>query len=227
MRILVVADVHGKFELASEILEKIKEDYDILICPGDFTDIFNVPQGFSQENIADMVVQKLLATNKPAFCVPGNHDPFEILEIFNEYDVNLHNKVREFGGIRFLGWGGAPTPFDTPFEPSEEETAEVLEKLGGKVNKNGFVLVTHNPPANTNLDKAVSGGHVGSGEIMKFIQGKQPILAISAHIHEAGGKDKVGNTTLFYPGPLFDGFYGIVDVENGKVKSTKINRIRI
>jgi Icc-related predicted phosphoesterase len=227
MRILVVADIHGKFELASEILGKIKEKYDILICPGDFTDIFNVPQGFSQENIADMVVQKLLATNKPAFCVPGNHDPFEILEIFNEYDVNLHNKVRVFDGIKFLGWGGAPTPFDTPFEPSEEETVDVLGRLGDKVEKGGFILVTHNPPANTKLDKTLSGSHVGSGAVMKFIQEKQPVLAISAHIHEAGGKDKVGGTTLFYPGPLFDGFYGVVDLEDGKLKSAKINRVRI
>ena len=32
-----------------------------------------------------MVVQKLLIPNKPLLCVPGNQDPFEIVEMFNEY----------------------------------------------------------------------------------------------------------------------------------------------
>ena len=226
MKILVVADVHGNFELASEILSRIKTNYDIMISPGDFTDIFNVPQGFSQINIADMVLQKMLALGKPAFCVPGNHDPYEILHTFDEYNVNLHNKVKEFRKMKFLGWGGAPTPFDTPFEPEEDETRERLTDLGKEVENSKFILVTHNPPKNTKLDRIISGEYVGSIEIRKFIQERQPVLAISAHIHESGGEDKIGNTTLFYPGPLYEGFYGIVNVDKTGVK-TEIKRIEI
>lgn len=224
MKILVITDIHGKFELASDILSKINTSFDLMICPGDFTDIFNVPQGFSQVNIADMVLQKLLALGKPTFCVPGNHDPYEILQIFDEYNVNLHNNVKEFNGMKFLGWGGAPTPFDTPFEPEEDETTESLEYLGEEVENNKFVLVTHNPPKNTKLDKTFSGEHVGSDSIRKFIEERQPVLAISAHIHESGGKDKIGKTTTFYPGPLFDGYYGIVDITKNGIK-TEIKKV--
>ncbi len=223
MRILVVADIHGNFEMISDLFDIVKDNYDILISPGDFTDIFGTPQGFSQENIADIVLQKLLATHKPAFCVPGNHDPYEILGIFDEYGVNLHDKVKTFNGMKFLGWGGAPTPFNTPFEPNETETKESLEKLGNVVEKGNFVMITHNPPKNTKLDRVISGDHVGSEEIRKFIEKKQPILAVSAHIHESAGVDKIGETTIFYPGPLFNGYYGLVDIVKNKVR-TKIKQ---
>lgn len=226
MKILIIADIHGNFELASDILHNIKDEYDLIIAPGDFTDIFNVPPGFTQANIADMVLQKLLAMGKPALCVPGNHDPYEILGVLEEYDVNLHHKVRKFRGKKFLGWGGAPTPFDTPFEPEEEETRDVLNELGKEVEKGGFILVTHNPAKNTKLDTIISGEHVGSHEIRKFIEEKQPILAISAHIHESSGEEKIGKTTLFYPGPLYDGYYGIVTVDKNGVK-TQIKRAKV
>ena len=223
MRILVVADIHGKFEMVSGILESAEKDFDIILAPGDFTDIFNVPHGFSQENIADMVLQKLLALKKPAFCVPGNHDPYEILEIFDDYNVNLHHKVKTFDGVKFLGWGGAPTPFDTPFEPEEDETHESLESMSPHIERGNFILMTHNPAKNTKLDRIASGEHVGSLEIRKFIEKSQPILAVSAHIHESGGDDTIGKTKLFYPGPLYEGYYGIVDVSGGGVK-TKIEQ---
>lgn len=226
MKLLVIADIHGNFELASDILHSIKTDYDLLIAPGDFTDIFNVPQGFSQENIADMVIQKLMAMGKPAFCIPGNHDPYQILQMFDEYGVNLHNKIRTFRKMNFIGWGGAPTPFDTPFEPEEDETQQSLNELGNKIKSSKFILVTHNPPKNTKLDKIISGENVGSIEIRKFIEKKQPLVAISAHIHESYGEDKIGNTTLFYPGPLYEGFYGFVNVDKTGVK-TEIKHIDI
>ena len=226
MKILVIADVHGNFELASEILHTIKEDYNLLVAPGDFTDIFNVPVGFSQANIADIVIQKILAMGKPTLCVPGNHDPYEILQIFDEYDVNLHNKIKKFEEMKFLGWGGAPTPFDTPFEPEEDETNDVLTRLGKELKNDKFILVTHNPPKNTKLDRIMTGEHVGSPGIRKFIKEKQPILALSAHIHESGGEDKIGKTALFYPGPLYEGYYGLVDVGKNGVK-TKIKRVDV
>lgn len=226
MKILVVADIHGNFELASDILHNIKDSYDLIIAPGDFTDIFNVPPGFTQANIADMVLQKLLAMGKPTLCVPGNHDPYEILGVFDEYGVNLHHKVREFKSKKFLGWGGAPTPFDTPFEPEEDETRDVLNELGKEVEVGEFILVTHNPAMNTRLDRVVSGEHVGSPEIRKFIEVHQPILALSAHIHESSGEEKIGKTTLFYPGPLYDGCYGIVTLDKTGVK-TKIKKVKI
>jgi Icc-related predicted phosphoesterase len=219
MKILIIADIHGEFEKAAHAIDKIKtEGIDLIVCPGDFTDMFAVPEGFSQLDIADMVLQKIMALKIPVLCVPGNHDPYDVLELFNEYNVNLHDKVKVVKGVTFIGWGGAATPFNTPFESSEEETAEYLEELHKKLKGKDFVLVVHNPPSNTNVDVTFSKKHVGSPAIRRFIEKSQPMLAISAHIHEAKGIDKLGKTTLFYPGALFEGYYGVVEINGKEVK---------
>lgn len=213
LKIMVIADIHGEFEKFSKNIDRMKNiDFDLLICPGDFTDIHNTPEGYSQVDIAEIILQKLMSLGKPAFCIPGNHEPYDILEIFHEYNVNLHNEVKKFKGYEFVGFGGAATPFNTKFEPTEEEIEESLEKKVKSV-KGKFILVTHNPPHGTKLDKTETGEHVGSKVIKEFIQKNKPTLAISAHIHEAGGSDKLGETTLFYPGVAYDGFYGLVYID--------------
>lgn len=219
MRILVIADIHGYYEKAFEKLRKIDmSGFDIMVCPGDFTDMFNQPPGFSQMDVADLLIQKMLAFNLPIYCIPGNHDPHEILDIFNEYEVNLHDRVNIFKGLKFLGFGGAATPFNTVFEPSEADIGNSLDKLDKEVKNRNFILVVHNPPKNTKLDLVADGNHVGSQVIRKFIEEKQPIISISAHIHESPGIDKIGDTTLFYPGPFYEGKYGIAEIKGNGVK---------
>lgn len=216
LKILIIADIHGDFEKLTEVLKNLKNNYDLVICPGDFTDMFNLPPDFSQLDVADLIIQKLLVLKKPLFCIPGNHDPYEILDLFDEYGINLHNQIKEFKGINFLGFGGAATPFNTIFEPSENETKESLVVLADKLKK-PFILITHMPAIDTKLDLLSSGKHVGSKVIREFILNKKPILAISAHIHEANGKDKLNSTTLFYPGTINEG-YGVVEIKNNKVE---------
>ena len=211
-KIMVVADIHGEFEKFSKIVDKTKEhDFDLVICPGDFTDVFNTPEGYSQVDITELILQKLLSFGKPVFCVPGNHDPYDTLDLLDEYDVNIHGRVKKLRGLEFVGFGGAATPFNTKFEPTEEEIKETLEKRVNDI-KGKFILVTHNPPFGTNLDKTETGEHVGSKSIREFIEKNKPLLAISAHIHEAGGIDKLGETTLFYPGVAYEGYYGLVEM---------------
>jgi Icc-related predicted phosphoesterase len=167
--------------------------------------------------VADIVLQKLLIPNKPLLCIPGNHDPFEIVEIFDEFGINLHNRVRNFNGLPIIGWGGAMTPFNTLFEPSEEETNEVLTEITKDVSGR-WILVTHAPPKGTKLDRVKDAQHVGSDAVANIIKIKKPLLAISAHIHENKGTDKIGGTTVFYPGPAFDGCYGVVTIDAGRVR---------
>ena len=219
MKILIFADIHGEFEKAAKVLDKVKtEGIDLILCPGDFTDMFAVPEGFSQLDIADMVLQRIMSLKIPVLCVPGNHDPYDVLELFNEYNVNIHEKEKVVKGIPIIGWGGAATPFNTIFEPSEDETKEYLEKLYTKVKGKDFILMVHNPPKDTKVDLTFTRKHVGSPAIREFIEKRQPVLAISAHIHEARGTDKIGKTTVFYPGALFEGYYGMVDIEGSNIK---------
>ena len=216
MKLLIIADIHGDFEVLGEIIEKAsRHNPDIVICPGNITDMFKIPPEFSQLDIADMVVQKLISLGKPLLCVPGNHDPYEILDVFKEYHANIHAHHKKISGVTFMGFGGAPTPFNTLFEPTEEETKAHLEKFPANPPS---ILVTHNPPKNTKLDKLPSGEHVGSQAIREFIEKTHPLCAISAHIHESSGEDRLGETVLFNPGPAFKGNYGIIEIEKNSVK---------
>jgi len=217
MRLLVIADIHGNLEKLKEVLEKTrKEAFDVVICPGDFTDMYTIPTEFSQLDVGTLILQKILTLKKPTLCVPGNHDPYEILDVFNDYNVNLHSKIKKIKNTTFVGWGGAPTPFDTIFEPSDEETKENLTKLGKKLTPQNFVLVVHEPPKNTKLDIIRSGKHVGSPVIKEFIIEKQPTITITAHIHESPGLDNINKSPVFYPGPVFEGCYGIVEIKGKK-----------
>ena len=217
MKLLILSDIHGEYEKLKKIVESLNENFDVIICNGDITDMFNVPKEFSQLDVADIVIQKLLSIGKPLLCVPGNHDPYEIIPILDDYGVNIHEKIKTINGIDFIGFGGADTPFNTKFEPGEKEIEESLNKMQKKI-KNKFVLIVHNPPKNTKLDTTSSGLHVGSAAIREFILNKKPILTVSAHIHEAKGIDNLGSTVLFYPGPVFEGFYGVVEIRGNEIK---------
>lgn len=217
MKILIIADIHGETNKLKEVLDNVKEQFDLILAPGDFTDMYSHPMEFSQMDIANLIIHKLVSLHKPMLCVPGNQDPYEILNILDEFDANLHEKIRSFSGLDFIGFGGAVTPFATKFEPPEEEVKAALERLVKDVKKD-FILLVHNPPKNTKLDKTSGGKHVGSQVIRDFILKHKPILTISAHIHESANIDKIGKTTLFYPGPVMDGKYGIVEIDNGKVR---------
>jgi Icc-related predicted phosphoesterase len=226
MKILVIADIHGKYEALQKIMDAVSsEEFDLILSQGDFTDMFdNIPE-FTQLEIADLIIQKLLIPGKELLCVPGNHDPYEIVDVFEEYNVNIHNKKKKRGGITFVGWGGAETPFNTLFEPLEEETYGALSGLLANI-KGLWVLVSHAPPKGTRLDTVNGKKHVGSASIRRIIAEKKPVLAVSAHIHENRGTFKSGGTTLFYPGPAYQGFYGLVTISQGGVKC-RIKKISV
>ncbi len=217
MKILVIADVHGQYKKLRKLVGKISEPFDIILTPGDITDMYSLPTDFTQTDIANLVIQSMLSLGKPLLAVPGNHDPYEILDVFEEYGINLHGKVRDMAGMRFIGYGGAATPFNTLFEPSEDEIKKCLAGLSSNI-KGDFILIVHNPPKGTKMDSTADGKHVGSDAVRNFILERKPLLAISAHIHEAAGTDKLGETTLFYPGVCHEGYYGVVEIEGRSVK---------
>ncbi len=215
MKILLLADIHGYENELKEILKGPFNEIDLVICAGDLTDMYRIPEGFSQADMVDTILQKMFVLNKPLLCIPGNHDPYESIDVFESYGVNLHNKIRKIKGIEFLGFGGAETPFNTIFEPTEQEIEKSLAKH--KPTPSNFILVVHQPPKNTKQDRLSTGQHAGSAVIRKYILEKQPMLATSGHIHEGQGVDYLNKTVLFNPGPVFEGKYGIIDIEDKKV----------
>jgi len=224
MNILVVSDIHNDIESMMRYIDKISLlDFNVVVCPGDFTDI--APKGFTKIDIGKIIIEELRGLNKPLVVLPGNQDK-ELIPMFEEEKISIHGKGKIIDKVGFYGFGGAATPFNTSLEPNEEEIKVGLERAYGEVKDSKIrVQVTHNPPARTKVDAISSGAHVGSEAVRKFIEEKHPLVAISAHIHEARGTDEIDGTKLMNAGRFPEGYCGLVSIDEGKVGMKIINLI--
>ncbi|ODS41174.1 hypothetical protein BEH94_09550 [Candidatus Altiarchaeales archaeon WOR_SM1_SCG] len=214
MKILCIADIHGELEsiLKVGMFAKERGIRDIIIL-GDFTKSGKFRDVNRNLGDAEYVFITLDSFDFNILAIPGNCDSKEILKLFNEFNSNLHEKVKEICGIAFIGLGGSnPTPFNTPFEFNEQEIynklKEIMEKCADNKNK---ILITHCPPKDTKCDYTGSG-HVGSGSLRKIVEEFQPGLVVCSHIHECGGEtDKIGETKIANIGMLGSMRCGIID----------------
>jgi len=205
MRILAISDTHGNFSKIAPILEKAGE-VDAVLVAGDITNFG--PEEKTKELFDILAGQTVLA-------IPGNCDPKGVLgSIEASGATNLHNSSFKLGDVTFIGLGGSnPTPFNTPFEHSEDEIRDMLRELLLCTPRTGrMVLVSHAPPRDT-LDKTPHG-NVGSEAIREVLN--QVDLVVCGHIHEARGTEKVGDTLIVNPGKASDGYAAIITI-NGEI----------
>lgn len=224
MKILVVGDIHNDIENMIGYFDQLSEQkFDVIVATGDFTDVS--VKGFSQKDIAKLVLEEMKALGKPIVAVPGNLDK-EILPVLEKEDVSIHGKGKIIGGVGFYGVGGAKTPFNTSLELSEGELELMLTNGYNDIkNAKMKIQVTHAPPARTKMDLIYTGAHIGSETIRKFIEQNKPDVAICAHVQEAKGVDELGNVKLLNPGRFPEGHYGIISIENGKIDAKVLNLI--
>lgn len=193
-KILCIADIHGNFNI--DKIKKIVENHKIseIFILGDFP-----MHGSIDKSGIISFFESLKNIDKKICAIPGNCDPENILEIFENYDANFHNKIYEKEKNIFIFFGGSNiTPFNTTWEYDEDEIYKNLEKLFNecKDSKKNKILITHCPPYNTNCD--VAGiRHVGSKAIREIIEKFQPDLNLCSHIHESYSKeDFIGKTKI-------------------------------
>ncbi|MEM3393833.1 MAG: metallophosphoesterase [Candidatus Methanomethylicia archaeon] len=224
MKILIISDIHNDIENLMEYIDKVATfNFDVIIFPGDFSDV--PPKGFSSIEISRIILEELKSLNKPILALPGNWDK-NIIKILEEEGISLHGKGRVIDNIGFYGFGGARTPFNTSFEPSEEEIKNGLKKAFEEIKESEIkVQVTHAPPARTRVDIVYTGAHVGSEAVREAIEKFKPILAISAHIHESMGIDEINGTKLINAGRFPEGYCGLVVIKNKKVEAKIVNLI--
>jgi len=185
MKIFAFVDMHGSKKALENIFLKGK-NADVVVCAGDFT-IFG--QGYGQ------IMHVLNKIGKPVLLIHGNHEDDTMGEHMKNFSncYFIHNTHFDFGDYCFIGWGGGGFAFkDKTFEKNKEK----LKKLskGKKI-----ILVTHAPPYKTKIDK-VHGVHAGNKSIRHFIEEVHPCVAISGHLHECVGYDKIGKTVVINPG---------------------------
>ncbi|MCX8179193.1 MAG: metallophosphoesterase [Candidatus Aenigmarchaeota archaeon] len=210
MKLLVIGDNHNDLENMINFLEKLKElDFDVIVYVGDFTD--TGVKGFTQEDIAKLLIEELKTLKKPIIAVPGNNDHVNIIKLLEKEGISIHGQGKIINGVGFYGFGGAQTPFKTLYEPTEDEIRKGLERSFIQVmNAEIKVQVTHCPPINSKLDLTLTGFHVGSQTIRNFIEKYSPTVAVCGHIHESRGVDYINKTLVLNPGRFAEGYYGMI-----------------
>ncbi|MEM0358643.1 MAG: metallophosphoesterase [Candidatus Hadarchaeales archaeon] len=213
MRLMAVADFHGKPESKAYLSKCVeRKDLDALVIMGDLTQFGPVSAG-------EEVLEPVKDLKIPVLCVPGNCDPKTMVEVLEKWGINLHGKRLRLGEWTFLGLGGSNiTPFNTPFEFTENEIWEALTSLLLPEDRK-VVLITHTPPFNSSSDLCRGGAHAGSKSVRRFIEEKNPILNLCAHIHEARGIERIGRTLVVNPGPLFEGYAAQVVLEGEEARA--------
>ena len=189
MKILIFADLHANKSALKKIIARArKKDISLIVCAGDFT-IF----GNEQKEI----LSKLNKIKKPVLFVHGNHEEAYDLRKDCKLFKNcyfIHNSKFRLNEYLFIGWGGGG------FSYGDAGLKRNLNKFKKWIKKqNKVVFISHAPPYKTKIDE-IGGEHAGNKTVRKFIEKFNPVLAVSAHLHECVGEDKIKKTKVINPG---------------------------
>lgn len=204
MKLLVFTDLHQKTERIPWINGLVEsEKPDAVLCLGDITNL-----GTTEEAVS--IISQISGEK---YVLPGNCDTWDVPKAISGIAHDMHGKSAEICGRYVVGLGGGTiSPFNSPFELTEDEIASTLDPLA----RPNMILMTHAPGYDT-FDHIPNGTPVGSRAIRRIIDLYEPILAVSGHIHEDIGIKNVGKTMCLNPGPAMDGHAAIVRIKGGTV----------
>jgi hypothetical protein len=211
MLIVGVTDIHG--HTAGMVrLAPVLSAADLVLVSGDITNF-----GGKQE--AEAVLDQLATHSKNILAVPGNCDRPEVGDYLSEKGLNLDGRAVEKDGLWFVGLGGSlPCPGRTLLEYGEDELRESLDSAYQEIPEGRpFLLLCHQPPYGTKVDRVMGSLHVGSRAIRGFIEDKKPLACICGHIHESAETDSIGETIVCNPGPLGRGGYVRAEWQGGGI----------
>lgn len=208
MRLLLLADIHGKNERIRAIFPEIKLA-DMILVAGDLTDF-----GGAEE--ASKILSLLRVGHAAIAVVPGNCDRIAARRFFEDEGVSTDGRLIRHEGALVVGSGGGVVRTGlTPYERTEEEIDASLEiALNSSADYIGtapLIILTHTPPHNTEADIR-RYTHTGSLALRALLDEVAPPLWVSGHIHESRCVSKEGTTVLVNPGPLHDGFFAIAEI---------------
>ncbi len=208
MRLLAISDPHGDYAHIPLIVREAERagSIDAVLIAGDITN-------FGPDELAYELLDLLEPLGCPVLAIPGNCDQRSILTTLDTSKaINLDGAVHTIENVTFTGIGGSnPTPFDTPFERSEDEIGTMLEDLLIRADKNDgtIVLLSHAPPKNT-LDR-IPDGNAGSDALARAI-GKVDLI-VCGHIHEDQGEMTRQGTEIVNVGQASQGHSAIITID--------------
>jgi Icc-related predicted phosphoesterase len=222
MKLIALPDLH---EMGIKHLPAIAEPLataDLVVLVGDLTNIGGAPE-------IDLVVGAIRAYNSSILAIPGNWDGNAANARLTELGINLHRTHGIRSGFALLGVGGSLISFgQTPNEYSESAFTTLLAKAAEGLDPNlPIILISHQPPINTIVDKAWGDLHLGSLSIREFIEAHEPMLCLTGHIHEGVGIDRIGKSHILNPGPLWQGHYGYVELDTTGIQAIEIRKIAL
>lgn len=205
MIIIALADIHGKLGYLSEVANDLR-GADLVLIAGDITN-------FGNKADAQMILSQLRQYNTNILAVSGNCDPVGVDKYLSDEGINISRNCIEKDGICFVGLGGSlPCYGLTPNEMPEQRFCESMASVESTLASGRFIFVSHQPAWGCRVDHC-GNNHSGSEAIRSFIEKNKPMIAVSGHIHEAVGVDRIGETTVVNPGPFRDGSYAYIMVD--------------
>jgi uncharacterized protein len=219
MKILALTDIHAKTTSLKSIAGELAAA-DVVLVAGDITH-------FGKREAMLSLLDEINKYSSLPYAVAGNCDRPEAATALAESGAGIEGKVANVNGIPVAGIGGSlPCPGTTPNELGEADFKRLLEREPfASLEPGAFILVSHQPPFGTKVDRAWIGGHVGSREIRNFIETKKPALCITGHIHEARGVDAIGDTKIVNPGAFKSGYYAVIEMEGRGVKGIELKKV--
>ena len=194
----------------------------------------------------ELAEDRLRGTGVRLYMTGGNDDEPAVLETLDRHEgdrvVASEGRLVELDGEHTMITVGlsTPTPWDTPREASEEEIAQAIETAADAVPDVGrCVFNLHCPPKDTPIDTCLklevrpgelprpireagrfvtTGG--GSLAVKEAIERYQPLVGLHGHIHESGGRFRIGRTQTFNPGSEY-----VQGVLQGVIVSLKRGRL--
>lgn len=105
-----------------------------------------------------------------------------------------------------------------------EKELKKLRQFFTKQKTKQVILLTHDPPYGTKLDKITwkksprYGEHVGTDQVKYFVKKHHPLLWVCGNIHEGRGMMKIGRTVVVNTGYGRIGQAAYAEIEGNKVK---------
>lgn len=210
-------DIHDRAEPLKE-MRHILADVDAVLLAGDMTN--------GKPDNLQRVLNIVEALNENIFAVCGNMDTEAMNMRLARDGISVHRRHMMLDDLAILGCGGA-LPYYGKYVFSEDELAGFLnDSLQGVSDSTPKILICHQPPYDTKVDRVVDGTPVGSKAVREFIERVQPLICFSGHIHNAIGIDTIGKTQIINPGPLWEtDSYAYAEVENGEVVTLEIRKV--